>query len=280
MKTPETPWLVAPAIGLLLWTLSAYSLQSLALVAASLVLAGVSFWSCRVLLGPRAAWMFLATGATLGWLAEQAGSTLGWFFGHYTYTEVLGPRLGAVPLVIPLMWFGLTQIGFTLACLVLWRRPAPPADGWKPAALVALLGAMVVTAFDLGADPYFVYQLKAWIMQMKDGGWFGETVRGFEGWMVVSFAILAVFQATARPQLAASPDARGRRAALAPILLYAAMIVFQMTQVEPIALRVVAFFAMGIPALAAAVAWSQWAATAVQPAPTAEPAAHGKELPQ
>ena len=49
-----------------------------------------------------------------------------------------------------------------------------------------------------------------------------------------------------------------RRAALVPILLYGGMIVFQVCLTQPPALRVVAFFAMGIPTLAALVAWSQW----------------------
>lgn len=251
--------LVALAAALLLWTALSYPLLSVALVLASLALAGASLWSCRTLLGPRSALLFLAIAAVLGWLAEEAGVSFGWFFGSYYYTDVLGPRLGAVPVVIPLMWFGLCYTGFALASLVLWRQPAPLATGWKAGALTALLAAMIVTAFDLGADPYFVYVLKAWIMAQTHGGWFGEPVRGFEGWMVVSFVIVAAFQAMARPRLAASMAESSRLAGLLPVLVYAAFIVFQVTQAQPAALRVVAFFAMGIPALIAAVAWARWA---------------------
>ncbi len=256
------PFGLAMALALVLWTAYAYSLLSVALVLASLALGGTSLWSCQALLGPRCAWIFLGTAAVLGWLAEQTGVTLGWFFGSYTYTDVLGPRLGAVPVVIPLMWFGLCYIGFLMACLVLWRRPAPPA-GWKSGALTALLAAMIVTAFDLGADPYFVFQLKAWIMEKTDGHWFGETVRGFEGWMVVSFTIVCAFQALAKPRLAAAAGtgAIARRAGLTSIIVYAGMIVFQVTLTQPLALRFIAFFAMGIPCLIAVVAWSQWART-------------------
>jgi uncharacterized membrane protein len=258
--TPGVLALLACAIALLAWTAVSYSTLSLALVVASLVQSGACFWSCRTLLGARNAWTFAGIGAVLGWLAEEAGSTMGWFFGDYTYTDVLGPRLGHVPAVIPLMWFGLTYIGLLLASLVLWRRPVPPSFGWKTIALAALMTAMLVTAFDLGGDPYFVYQLKAWIMTKKDGGWFGETVRGFEGWLMVSFAIVTVFLAVAKPQLVAGADsAVARKAALVPILLYAFMMVFQVVLTRPIALQVVAFFAMGIPALIAFVAWVQWA---------------------
>ncbi|MES3002921.1 MAG: carotenoid biosynthesis protein [Pseudomonadota bacterium] len=256
-----TPSVLLPAVlalVLVLWTSHSYSLQSVGLVVASLALAASSLWSCQALFGMRTAWIFLALAAPLGWFAEQMGSSQGWFFGSYTYTDVLGPRLADVPLVIPLMWFGLCHVGFVMASLVLWRQPAPAHAGWRTGALTALMAAMIVTAFDLGADPYFVYVLKAWIMAEKDGGWFGETIRGFEGWMLVSFAIVALFQALARPKLVASTAHPARFAALAPILVYAGFIVFQVTQTQPAALRVIAFFAMGIPTLIALVAWSRW----------------------
>ena len=256
---PDIVVTAALAVALVLWTARSYPLLSVALVMASLALAAACLWSSRILLGARTSWIFLAIAAVLGWLAEQAGSTLGWFFGSYHYTDVLGPRLGAVPMVIPLMWFGLAYIGFLMASLVLWRQPVPPASGWKAGALAALLASMIVTAFDLGADPYFVYVLKAWIMTEKDGGWFGETVKGFEGWMIVSFTIVAVFQAIARPLAVTGSGVAARRAALVPILVYAGMMVFQVAMTQPVALRIIAFYAMGIPCAIALMAWSQWA---------------------
>lgn len=265
IRASDAALLGAGAAALVGWTLHAYSWLSLALVLASLAMAGASFWSCHVLLGRRSAWTFLAIAASLGWFAEQMGSSRGWFFGDYSYTDVLGPRLVDVPIVIPLMWFGLTHIGLLMASLLLWRQPTPPAAGWRFGLLAALLAAMVVTAFDLGADPYFVYQLKAWIMAKKDGGWFGETVRGFEGWMLVSFTIVACFLALARPRASVSGTV-AQRAALLPILVYAGLMVFQIVMSQPIALRVIAFFAMGIPALIAWVAWAQWRRTATQEA--------------
>lgn len=46
----------------------------------------------------------------------------------------------------------------------------------------------------------------------------------------------------------------------APILVDAGMMVYQAIVGDPVALRVVSFFAMGIPALAAGAAWSACAA--------------------
>jgi len=260
LASPDWLWAAVPAAALLAWTALRYPLLTTALVATSIVWFGVGLWSSRRLLGVRATWRFVGIAAALGWFAEEMGSRFGWFFGDYDYTTVLGPTLGTVPIVIPLMWFALCQGGLVMASLLFWRQPAAPlARGRGVLLLAAAMTALLVTAFDLGADPYFVFQLQAWIMEKKDGYWFGETVVGFAGWLFVSFTITAVFLATARPRLAQdTAPAQRRRAAIAPIVVYAGMMVFQMVVGDPFELRVVSFFAMGIPALAALVAWSQW----------------------
>ena len=215
-------------------------------------------WSAKTLIGWRGAWGFAALSLPLGWFAEQMGSSRGWFFGLYTYTDVLGPALGNVPLPIPLMWFALTWLAWVMACMILWRQPVSDTTTWSMRILSALLAAMIVTAFDLGADPYFVYVLRAWIMQKTDGGWFGETLKGFSGWMEVSFVIVLAAQILVKPRLVTSRGQRQRIAVLLPIGIYAACMVFQMCLGNPVETRVVAFFAMGIPLLAALVAWWSW----------------------
>jgi uncharacterized membrane protein len=134
----------------------------------------------------------------------------------------------------------------------------PASQGWFGKALTTWLAAMLVTAFDLGADPYFVFVLKAWVMQKTDGGWFGETLQGFAGWMLISFMIVAIFQSMVRTEPAASAQRPIKRAAALPIGIYAFCMVFQVLMGHPIETRAVAFFAMGIPVFAAAVAWWQW----------------------
>ena len=231
---------------------------TLELIIATLLMFATCMWSAKTLIGWRGAWGFAALSLPLGWFAEQMGSSRGWFFGRYTYTDVLGPALGNVPLLIPLMWFTLTWLAWLMACLILWRQPVPDTTAWFRRVLTALLAAMIVTAFDLGADPYFVYVLRAWIMQRTDGGWFGETLKGFSGWMEVSFVIVLTAQVVVKPKLVAFGGQRQRIAVLAPIGIYGACMVFQMCLGHPVETRVVAFFAMGIPLLVALAAWCSW----------------------
>lgn len=243
---------------LLIWTAWHYPGLTLALVGSCAVMFWVCAWSATRLLGYRRTRALMGLALGLGWFAEQMGSSRGWFFGRYTYTEVLGPRLGDVPLAIPLMWFALTLIGYVMASLMLWRRPVHATPGFRSGLLTAWLAAMVITAFDLGADPYFVFVLKAWIMQKTDGGWFGETLQGFAGWMAVSLLIVGSFQALAAPRRSPPPVDGLPMAVLVPILIYASGLVFQVLLGQPIEVRAIAFFAMGLPVVVAWAAWRQW----------------------
>ena len=259
---PATEYLLLTLFfsALLYLTAKHYPLVTTALVAASALMFVACLWAAQQLLGRRSAGLFAVLSIAIGWFAEEMGSAHGWFFGRYSYTDVLGIQLGNVPLVIPIMWFALCFVGYVMASLMLWRQPVHTSPGRRCAALTAFLAAMIVTAFDLGADPYFVFVLKAWIMTKKDGGWFGETLQGFAGWMLIGGLIVAAFQAIAAPKTQA-PVSQGNRLALfIPLGIYAGELVFQTVYGHPVEVRAVAFFAMGIPLMAAGVAAWQWQA--------------------
>jgi uncharacterized membrane protein len=257
-RAPEFLVLGPVFAGLIFFTVRQYTLLTVALAVASMLMFVACLWAAQQLLGRRSAGLFAALALALGWFAEQMGSSRGWFFGRYSYTDVLGIQLGNVPVVIPIMWFALCFVAYVMASLLLWRQPVHASPSWGSALLTAWLAAMIVTAFDLGADPYFVFVLKAWIMDKTDGGWFGETLQGFVGWMLIACAIISVFQWWAAPKARVQVNARNQRAALIPLGIYGSGLVFQMVYGHPIEIRAIAFFVMGIPLLVAAAAWWQW----------------------
>ena len=265
--SPPAPFaalLPALSFGLLAAFLIATAVRShsdttVAIVTASVLMFACCWASATHLLGARAALQFVVIAVGFGWFAEQMGSTRGWFFGHYTYTDVLGARLGDVPIVILLMWFSLTYAGYVISNLIVWQSPVDGVPGLGQAAVLSFLAAMIVTAFDLGADPYLVYTLKAWVMAKTDGAWFGETVQGFFGWVFVAFVIVFGFRLSVRG-LPAQPPASPflRRHALVPLAIYATGMVFQMVLGNPVEIRSIAPFAMGIPLLCALAGFQRW----------------------
>jgi uncharacterized membrane protein len=262
------------AVFLLSVALRGHNDTTTAVVASSLLMFACCLANAMHLLGKRLAWTFALMAMAMGWFAEQMGATHGWFFGHYTYTDVLGWRIGAVPAVIPMMWFALSYIAFVLGNLIVLRSPMDNRKDVPHLLFMSFLAAMLVTAFDLGADPYMVNVLKAWVMDKKDGGWFGETLQGFVGWMTVSFAIQCAFRWQLR-RGAKPPGADFTRwHALLALGLYASGMVFQMCLGEPVETRTIAFFAMGIPLLCAIAGWQHW--TTVQAQPAASPVSEAR----
>jgi putative membrane protein len=231
---------------------------TMAMIISSLVMFCACLVSAIHLMGLRATLWFAAIAVSMGWFAEQMGSSYGWFFGSYDYTDVLGPRVGDVPFIIPLMWFALTYMGYVIANLIVWRAPVDGSRHLGEAACMSLLAAMIVTAYDLGADPYMVYVLKAWIMAKKDGAWFGETVQGFVGWTFVGFCIVFAFRLVVRRFPVRPATGVDRRHALLPLLIYAGLMVFQIVAGFPVETRSIAVFAMGIPLLCALAGWRHW----------------------
>lgn len=256
-QLPRLTYLLALALAAILLT-RGQTETTMLLIVSSIVMFAVCWTSAIHLLGARPALHFVLIAVVVGWAAEQLGSSYGWFFGEYTYTDVLGPTVGDVPVVIPLMWFALTYIAYVIANLIVWQSPS---DGVAPLGqdlAMSLLGAAIVTAYDLGADPYMVFVLKAWIMKKTDGWWFGETVQGFVGWMLVSFVILFLFRMTLRRYAPAPALHVNRGHVMVPLFIYGANMVFQAVLGYPVEIRTIALFAMGIPLLSALCGYARW----------------------
>jgi uncharacterized membrane protein len=261
MPSPTVLSRLAAGLGgaaLLALLLRGWNAGTQLLVASSVLMFLACLASATRVLGPHPAMYLVMIALPIGWCAEEMGANYGWFFGSYDYTPVLGPQLGSVPVVIPLMWFALSYIGYVMANLIVWQVPADGATSIRRSIVMALLAALIVTAYDLGVDPYMVYKLKAWTMAKDDGWWFGETLQGFAGWMLVAFCIVFVFRLlSSRTGARPAPSARTRDA-LVPLGMYGALMLFEATQGVPVETRTIALFVMGIPLCCAMCGLYRW----------------------
>ncbi|MFZ3228855.1 MAG: carotenoid biosynthesis protein [Pseudobdellovibrio sp.] len=222
----------------------------------------VMFMTCSVsathLFGLKTASKFIALALAIGFFAEYMGETYGWFFGEYTFTDALGLRLLGVPVVIPLMWFNLSYICYVLGNIILNRTPINPSNRISKIIVSAFFSSILVAAYDLAADPYMVFVIKAWVMKKTDGWWFGETIQGFFGWTFIAFIINLSFSLIVRTKQRNPPENFKKIHALIPIWIFFCWMVFQMMYGSPIETRIVSFFAMGIPLMVALFSWDNW----------------------
>lgn len=173
-------------------------------------------------LGWRRVATFFAVSVGVSLAAELIGTTTGWPFGDYAYGEALGPKiLARVPYAIPLSWFYLGLAAYVLAAHLTARADGPP----RPVATV-LLGAWLVTVWDLVLDPAMAHPampLRFWTWH-EGGSYFGMPLGNFAGWGLTA----AIFMGLARlawGEVAMSPaSVRWAAAVYGANLLFAALL--------------------------------------------------------
>lgn len=121
-------------------------------------------------------------------LFESAGVVTGAIYGTYHYADSLGPSfLGLVPYVVPLAWFMMVYPSLIIAV-----RIAPQWEGrGVRVILVAGLGALAMTAWDLALDPVMAH-FGFWEWE-REGAYFGIPLQNFLGWWLTSFIIFGAF---------------------------------------------------------------------------------------
>ena len=130
----------------------------------------------------------LALVFVVGLLFESVGVATGWIYGYYHYTSELGPKfLGLVPYLIPVAWFMMSYPFFVIADRPVssgWRR-------WQRVLAVAVVGGLVITAWDVVMDPIMISE-GFWIRD-KGGAYFGIPLQNFWGWWLTVFTTFALY---------------------------------------------------------------------------------------
>jgi putative membrane protein len=146
--------------------------------------------------GPRRGIGLIAAAGALGFVSELGGVATGRPFGHYAYSDRLGPRVGGVPLLAAAAWGMMARPAWVVAGL-LDRRPGRRAG----------LAAAALTAWDVFLDPRMV---REGYWRWPGGGRYeGVPATNFLGWLVTGAGVFAVWAAWDRWD---EPEVNGRGA--------------------------------------------------------------------
>jgi uncharacterized membrane protein len=184
-----------------------WPLPSFGNIGFTLVFAGFSLAHAIDLLGWRRAMTFFGLSALISWCFEEAGVTTGLVYGAYHYGDKLGPKLGAVPVIIPLAWFMMIYCAWIVAHVLL--EGTSSARSWVGMAGRALVAAMAITAWDVVMDPGMA-RAGNWTWE-QGGSYFGVPMQNYIGWVLTTlsiylcsgivFRVLAGKPETTRPRL-------------------------------------------------------------------------------
>ena len=157
-----------------------------------------SLWHASVSLGVRLTLAFFAITTVTSWIFEEIGVATGLIYGPYHYTSTLGPWLGSVPVLIPLAWFMLVYPSYVVANLIVDGWPVGTPGGRGHLVRLALLGALVMTAWDLVVDPILSGPtVGAWVWE-RGGPYYGVPLQNYVGWIVTTFTVYLLYRSVER----------------------------------------------------------------------------------
>jgi uncharacterized membrane protein len=145
---------------------------------------GARFYGLRGIL------TFVAICLIVGNVFENLGVRTGFPFGQYHFTDVMGPKILAVPIFLGLAYVGMAYLSWTLARLIL-KETQQPLAGSRVVTL-ALLASAIMLSWDLSMDPVWSTMVRAWIWP-QGGIYFGVPLTNFLGWFLTAYVLYQLF---------------------------------------------------------------------------------------
>jgi hypothetical protein len=133
--------------------------------------------------------VFIALILVLGNIFENLGVRTGFPFGHYYFTDVMGPKLSVVPIMLGLAYVGMSYLSWTIATLILGTIGRPLVG--RRIIVLPLFAAFVMVS-DFSMDPVWSTVLRAWVW-VQGGRYFGVPVSNFFGWYLTVYVIFQSF---------------------------------------------------------------------------------------
>jgi uncharacterized membrane protein len=152
----------------------------------------------------------------VGTLFESLSLRTGFPFGHYRFTDLMGPKLFDLPVLLALAYVGMGYLSWVVG-LVILECQNEPISGRK-IVLLPLAASFIMTAWDLSMDPVWADIDHAWVWR-NGGSYYGVPISNFFGWFLTVYTFYQLFALYLRNRVSIPSEASHGRLA---ILFYAA----------------------------------------------------------
>jgi len=211
------------------------------------------------MLGWKPALRFVGVGMAIAYVIEEIGVHTGIVFGRYYFTPLMGPKLDVIPIAIICFWVSLSYIAWVVTNLLIDDSPTPIRHSPYMIIFRAVVGALIITTFDIIADPFAV--ANGWWVWLDGGSFFGVPIHNYVGWFIVAFVSYLVHGYQLRGEQLPSVELASvsvRRLSIAPLAMYGLSgIIFMFINFAG-QLGLISFYLFGIPFLVAAWKWIVW----------------------
>src|SRR3989449_158978 len=134
--------------------------------------------------------VFIVISLVVSNILENTSILTGFPFGHYHYTDVLGPKLFLVPVLIGPAYFASGYLAWVLAN-VLIGDVKREANAFTVLA-VPFVASFLMVMWDLTLDPRASTIQHQWIWE-QGGGYFGVPLTNYLGWFFTVYVFLQLF---------------------------------------------------------------------------------------
>lgn len=126
----------------------------------------------------------------VGGICECLSLRTGFPFGHYYFTDLMGPKVLDVPVLLVLAYLGIGYCSWVVGVVLLGYRSTPLTRAGVFA--LACVAGFIMTAWDMSMDAIWSTLDRAWIW--RDGGmFFGVPLSNFAGWYLAAFLFYLAF---------------------------------------------------------------------------------------
>jgi len=140
--------------------------------------------------GSRGILVFATLCLGVGTLFESLSLRTGFPFGYYRFTDLMGPKLFHLPILLALAYVGMGYLSWVLAVVILDCQNEPLSG--RKIVLLPLAASFVMTAWDLSMDAVWADIDHAWVW--RDGGsYYGVPTSNFFGWFLTVYIFYQLF---------------------------------------------------------------------------------------
>ena len=166
----------------------------------------------------------------VGTLFESVSLRTGFPFGYYRFTDLMGPKVFDLPVLLALAYVGMGYLSWILGLVILGYQNERLSG--KKIVLLPLAASFVMTTWDLSMDPVWADIDHGWVW--RDGGsYYGVPISNFFGWFLTVYIFYQLFAVYLRNRVSIPSGTGHWRLA---ILFYAASAAGNLLVVAPISL--------------------------------------------
>jgi uncharacterized membrane protein len=134
--------------------------------------------------------IFFAMTLVITWTAESLSIATGIPFGKFYYTEILGEKIGNVPIMIIPAYFFNGYLAWTMGNLFVGNKGKGIQK--KNVVLVPLVSALIMVLWNVCLDPVMSTIEGNWVWQ-GGGAYHGVPISNFFGWLVTVYLVFQAF---------------------------------------------------------------------------------------